>query len=312
MGAQRAELADGRLHLNHGPIDLVIEAFGPAAEVGRAYDQAWARFPEILSDLTKELIQLRQPMGDTRPRLSNPVARRMADAVWPHRAIFITPMAAVAGAIADEMLKHLIEGRHLHKAYVNDGGDIALYLTPGATFTAGIVGDLAAPAIDGRATITADSRVRGIATSGQGGRSFSLGIADAVTVLAETAAAADAAATMIANAVNVEDGAIIRQPASSIDPDSDLGERLVTMSVGELGREAIDAALEAGEREARGLARVGLIQGAMLQLGKVRRIVTTDGNTNSQISFNRRGNLPRGWPPVATGASARSPAGGHP
>src|SRR5450631_1367195 len=99
MGARRAKLADGRLHLNHGPIDLVIEAFGPAAEVGRAYDQAWARFPEILPDLTKELIQLRQPMGDTRPLLSGAVARRMADAVWPHRAIFITPMAAVAGAV---------------------------------------------------------------------------------------------------------------------------------------------------------------------------------------------------------------------
>ncbi len=312
MGAQRAQLADGRLHLNHGPIDLVIEAFGPAVEVTRAYEQAWTRFSDVLPGLTKELIHLRQPIGDTRPRLLGPVAKRMADAVWPYRAIFITPMAAVAGAVADEMLNRLIAGRHLCKAYVNDGGDIALYLTRGETFTAGIVGDLAAPAIDGRTTITADSRIRGIATSGQGGRSFSLGIADAVTVLAETAAAADAAATMIANTVNVEDAAIIRQPASSIDPDSDLGERLVTMSVGELGREAIDAALDAGEREARGLARAGLIQGAMLQLRKVRRIVTTDGNTNSQILFNRRRDLPRRRLAARSGASARSANGGHP
>jgi uncharacterized protein len=312
MGAQRAWLADGRLHLNHGPIDLVIEAFGPAGDVSRAYDQAWARFPDVLPNLTRELIQLRQPMEDARPRLTGPVARRMANAVWPYRSCFITPMAAVAGAVADEILMHLIAGRHLRKAYVNDGGDIALHLTPGETFMAGIVGDLASPAIDGRAAITADSRIRGIATSGQGGRSFSLGIADAVSVLAETAAAADAAATIIANAVNVEDGAIVRQPASSIDPDSDLGERLVTVSVGELGREAVDAALTAGEREARGLVQAGLIQGAMLQLRKVRRIVTSDGNTNSQISFDRRGDLPRGRARVGTGASARSPAGSHP
>ena len=45
--------------------------------------------------------------------------------------------------------------------------------------------------------------MRGIATSGWRGRSFSLGIADAVTVLAATAAEADAAATVIANAVDL-------------------------------------------------------------------------------------------------------------
>ena len=42
------------------------------------------------------------------------------------------------------------------------------------------------------------SPVRGVATSGWRGRSHSLGIADSVTVLAATAAMADAAATVIA------------------------------------------------------------------------------------------------------------------
>ena len=37
-------LPDGRrLHLQHGPIDLVIEAWGPREEVALAYRQAWAR-----------------------------------------------------------------------------------------------------------------------------------------------------------------------------------------------------------------------------------------------------------------------------
>ena len=310
MVAQRARLADGRLHLNHGPIDLIIEAFGPVDEVERAYDQAWMKFPDVLPALTGELTLLRQPIGSVRPIFAGPVARRMADAVWPHRAKFITPMAAVAGAVADETLAALIEGRALRKGYVNDGGDIALHLTPGETFTAGIVGDLSAPAIDGRAEIDARSRVRGIATSGQGGRSFSLGIADAVTVLARSAAEADAAATMIANAVNVEDAAIVRQPASAIDPDSDLGDRLVTLSVGALSPEAIAAALDAGEHEAGKLADAGLILAAMLQLHKLRRIVTADGNPGSQISFDRRGNLPRGRAAPGARAPARSPAGG--
>jgi hypothetical protein len=207
------------------------------------------------------------------------------------------------------MLSALIDGRVLRKAYVNDGGDIALYLRSGATFTAGIVGDISAPAIEGRAEIAADSAVRGIATSGQSGRSFSLGIADAVTVLARSAAQADAAATVIANAVNVDDRAVVRQPASTIDPDSDLGDLPVTVTVGRLDCEAIDSALDAGEGEARQLADAGLILAAMLQLRGAKRIVTADGNSGSQISFDGGGNLPRGRPASRSRASARSASG---
>ena len=292
MTAQRARLGDGRLHLNHGPIDLIIEAFGDRAEVEAAYEQAWSRFPAILPKLSAELPQLRRPIGDTMPIFEGPVARRMAEAVWPHRAHFITPMAAVAGAVAEEMLAALVDGRALAKAYVNDGGDIALHLTPGERFTAGIVADAALPAIEGRADIAAESAVRGIATSGQGGRSFSLGIADAVTVLARRAAEADAAATMIANAVDIDSPAVRRQPAASLDPDSDLGLLPVTVAVGPLAPGEVAAALDAGAARARELAGAGLILAAMLQLRGDRRIVTADGYPGPQVSFDARRNLP--------------------
>jgi len=36
MSAVAARLSDGRLHLQHGPIDLIVEAFGAADEVERA------------------------------------------------------------------------------------------------------------------------------------------------------------------------------------------------------------------------------------------------------------------------------------
>ena len=143
MSAVAARLADGRLHLQHGPIDLIIEAFGAAAEVERAYGQAIERFGDILPTLVRELPTLRRPVGDAYPLLQGPVARRMAEAVWPHRAVYITPMAAVAGAVADEMLQALVRGRTLDKAYVNDGGDIALHLTPGHELRAGIFADRA-------------------------------------------------------------------------------------------------------------------------------------------------------------------------
>jgi len=108
--------------------------------------------------------------------------------------------------------------------------------------------------------------VRGIATSGWRGRSFSLGIADSVTVLAPTAAAADAAATIVANAVDVDDARIARAPASSVRDDSDLGDRLVTLVVPPLPSELVAAALARGTAEARRQIAAGRIVAAVLSL----------------------------------------------
>ena len=271
---QRRLLPDGRrLHLQHGPIDLVIEAFGSPGEVARAYGQAEACFADLLATLVRELAILRQPIGDPRPVLSGPVARRMVDAVWPYRAVFITPMAAVAGAVADEVLAALVAGRDLARAYVNDGGDIALHLTPGERFAAGMVADLEAPAIDGIATITDAMPVRGLATSGRGGRSFSLGIADAVTVLARDGASADAAATVIANRVDLDHPAVQRRPASSLRDDSDLGDIPVTVAVGPLAPAEVAAALASGAAEAERIRKAGLIVAAALFLRGRHRVV---------------------------------------
>jgi len=44
MHAQRALLADGRWHFQHGPIDLVIGAEGEAGAVEAAHAAAWSRF----------------------------------------------------------------------------------------------------------------------------------------------------------------------------------------------------------------------------------------------------------------------------
>lgn len=276
-GAVMARLPDGRLHFQQGPIDLVIEAFGDPGEVGRAYAQAADRFDDILETLVSELAMLRRPVGEEPPRLQGPVARRMAEAVWPHRAVYITPMAAVAGAVADEVLAALVRGRTLDKAYVNDGGDIAIHLAPGHQLRAGIVANLEAPQLSGFATLHHDRPVRGIATSGCGGRSFSLGIADSATVLAATAAAADAAATLIANAVNVDAPAIRRQPAREIDPDSDLGEIPVTVKVGDLSPVLVAEALDRGLGEARRLRLCGLIDSAALSLQGQWRIEAAAG-----------------------------------
>ncbi len=336
MGGPQAHwLPDGkRLHLNHGPIDLIIEAFGVGREVEAAYMQAVVRFETILTELVAELPELRRPgtPGASR-RFHCSTARRMEAAIVPLAEDFITPMAAVAGSVADEIMTAMLTGRDLHRAYVNNGGDVALFLKHPLTGPSGHLSpcpgermrrphrltqiiDVGASsrefapvlspgqgerwtgeagqvrgcfndcsnnqypeteltiAIAGtghgladRLTIRASDPVRGIATSGWRGRSFSLGIADAVTVLARSGAQADAAATIIANGVDLPGHpAVRRQPANELAPDSDLGEMLVTVGVGALSGDDIADALASGLAVAEDLRHDGLIEAAVLFL----------------------------------------------
>ena len=275
MRQQRGLLPDGRLHLHDGPIDLIIGAFGADDAVADAHEAAWRRYLTILDELCAELSLLRSAATPASRRPDGAAARRMALAVAPFcERVFITPMAAVAGAVAEEVLDAMLDAAPLRRAYVNDGGDIALHLGAGEVFTIGMVDRPETPSLFGRATIASRDRVNGVATSGRRGRSFSLGIADAVTVLAATAAQADAAATIIANAVDLPGHpAIRRAPAQDFDPRSDLGERLITVDVGMLRGHDVEEALRAGAREAERLRRAGLIAAAALRLQGATRIV---------------------------------------
>lgn len=287
---QIALLPDGRrLHLQDGPIDLVIEASGDRAEVEIAYAAAAESFTGLLDRLCDELPELRRRAAARIPSLKGVVARRMHAAVAPFADThFITPMAAVAGAVAEEILGAMIRAATLTRAYVNNGGDIALHLAPGQHFTVGLVAHVDPPTLAGKTVIDTDSVVRGIATSGRHGRSFSLGIADAVTVLARTASQADAAATMIANAVDLPGHpGITRVPARDIQPDNDLGERLVTREVAPLAPEEVMIALEAGASYARELLSRGLIEGAALCLQGEMQIVAPSYSRAFDLSYSR-------------------------
>jgi uncharacterized protein len=273
-GPARRMLPDGRrLHLQHGPIDLVIEAWGKRTEIAAAYEQAWRRFTSVLEELVAELPLLRLPADDAHPGVAGTVARRMLAACERHRPAFLTPMAAVAGAVADEVLAAMLEGRRIARAYVNNGGDIALHLAPGERLDIGLVADVTRPALTGSAGVLSDWPVRGVATSGWRGRSFSLGIADAATVLARDGAAADAAVTLVANAVDVDHPAVTRSPATALDPASDLGDRLVTTDVGALPPALIVEALGRGGAVAEAMRGQGLIFGAVLALQGRLRVV---------------------------------------
>ena len=287
-------LANGRrLHLLDGPIDLIIEAHGTMPNIRAAYEAAIQRFTGLLDELCDELPELRKAAQPDACYLNGDIARRMHYAVVPFAAHhFITPMAAVAGSVAEEILGAMIRVADLDRAYVNNGGDIALHLGDGQFFTVGLVDRPDTPGLIGKTVIAASDTTRGIATSGWRGRSFSLGIADAVTVLARTAAKADAAATIIANAVDLPGHqAIVRRPASDIQPDSDLGVRLVTSEVGRLPLADIEIAIEAGASCARRLVVAGLMNGAALHLQGETRVVVLKNIDGKSPPLSSRGSV---------------------
>ncbi|MDJ0628074.1 MAG: UPF0280 family protein [Rhodobacter sp.] len=257
--AQARILPQGRLHLQHGPIDLIVDAHGTPRDV--AYAPAARRFETVLEELVSELPALRRQSAGGMPART-PVGRRMVAAVAPFAAEFVTPMAAVAGAVADEILAEILTVPGIRKAYVNNGGDVAVHLRDDEVFRATIAASPPATII-----LSADAPVRGIATSGWQGRSQSMGIADSVTVLAGDAAMADAAATLIANAVDLPGRpGIGRTPACDLKPDSDLGNRPVTTAVPLLDPSEKIEALNAGLDHARTYCGRGLIHAAWLVL----------------------------------------------
>lgn len=278
--------ASGRLHLQHGPIDLVIGVDGAISLEHEAYYRhhayalAHRRFKTILEELVAELPLLKSAATPDCPEPKGSTARRMMAAVRPYSSDhFITPMAAVAGAVADEVLAAMLAGfapdNRPRRIYVNNGGDIAIHLDPDVEYRIGIAREDGADL--GAFTIAADSRTRGIATSGRGGRSLSMGIADSVTLLARNAAAADAAATIVGNSVDLPGHvAVTRMPANAIKDDSDLGGRLVVTGCGPLSAAEIASALDAGVLAAERLMESGLIDRAALFLRDQGRVVADE------------------------------------
>ena len=282
-GATASWLDGGRLFLQHGPINLIVRAGGSAPAVDAAYRALVRAFPGWLGTLVEELPRLRSRESPRLALPAGPIARRMVAAVRACGGEFVTPMAAVAGSVADEAAAVLAAQPGIEHAFVNNGGDIALHLEPGARLSVGVVPTLRDAIPRAHIEIASDSTVRGVATSGWQGRSHSLGIADAVTVLAQSAAAADAAATLVANAVDVEHPGIRRQPARAIDDESDLGDLPITVAVPALDAEAIDAALDAGARTANAMQRRGVIEEAALALQGRWRVLGIIGSSTPTL-----------------------------
>jgi ApbE superfamily uncharacterized protein (UPF0280 family) len=272
---------DNRLFLQHGPINIVIEAIGVDKKL--AYFDAKKYFETLLDELVLDLKILKKEVVLNR-KFSNKISQGMQDATEKFTPSFITPMAAVAGSIADNILKILVDSKNLEKAYVNNGGDVAFHLSQNQVMKTSLA---AIPNMF--AEIEFKDQSRGIATSGWKGKSFSRGIADSVTVLADNAAMADAAATMICNAVDIYNHPkILKKPASDIYEESDLKNLLITVEVGELTKVEIREAIKNGYVTALQYVQKGLINNALIQLREYFCIVkknTTNLNIINKSCF---------------------------
>lgn len=272
---------DKRLFLQHGPIDIVLKAIGKDQDL--AYKKVRKYFETLLENLVKELELLKKEVQYDR-KFKNVIAQRMQLATQEFHPDFITPMAAVAGSIADSILEVLINGFDLEKAYVNNGGDVSFYLSEGQKMKSSI-----ASMENAFTEIKYNDKSRGIATSGWQGRSFSLGIADSVTVLAKNAAMADAAATMIGNSVDIKNhNSIKKKNATDLYDNSDLLDKLVTVEVGDLSKEDILEAIQNGHLQATKYLNKNLINSALIQLRGYFCIVQ---KTSSNLDIKHKSSL---------------------
>ena len=248
-----------------GPMRLIIRAWNKtqpqlslarrAAEESISYLERIARCRSLLS----------RPWPRIKDLCDDELAQRMVTSVKTIGDGDLTPMAAVAGTIADAAADWLFE-QGLTKVIVDNGGDIAIRLARGERATVGVRPNVGSRFISHVISLDSNRSAWGVTTSGMGGRSFTRGIASAVTVLADNASVADAAATAVANSCFVEDKGVLQLAAEKIDPNSDLTGTLITTEVGPLSEEKRRRAIESAQEKTEYLVQKKAVIGGFIAL----------------------------------------------
>ncbi|OPX38920.1 MAG: hypothetical protein B1H13_10565 [Desulfobacteraceae bacterium 4484_190.3] len=258
-------LDEGRIMAEYGPMRLVISAWvGRLPQRNMCISAARKAF-EYFEGVAAFKDKLARPLHANQECLQNPIAQAMVDSIREVGDSDLTPLAAVAGTLADAVADFLFD-RGMTKVVVNNGGDIAVRLIGDEKVIAGIGNYACHGPVSNRIVLDSSISTWGIATSGLGGRSFTRGVATAVTVVARTASLADAAATAVANASFIEDANVIQRPAQEIDPNSDIADVPVTVSVGPLSEKKKELAVSRALKRARSLADRKVILGAVVEV----------------------------------------------
>jgi ApbE superfamily uncharacterized protein (UPF0280 family) len=253
---------------------LSIKAFdqkGPRTDVARRAALQGVdyleRIARLRTDLCRPVLKVEWSGTDDLVQAMIAAAQAVGDAD-------LTPMAAVAGTLADGVADWLVE-RGMTRVIVDNGGDLAIRLAPGETVSVGVRTDIHRPEVTHILELDDRSSSWGVTTSGLGGRSFTRGIASAVTAVAHRANYADAAATAIANACWVPDPAIRQVPARLLDPDSDIPQLPVTVGVGALSPGAFARAVARAVDKSDALTHCGVVLGSLVAAGGL--VTITEG-----------------------------------
>lgn len=260
-------LGPGLYYLDYGPMQMTLSAFCGKQPLDQEIMDAAGYAKDLLAELATCLKVAKLPAGEIKQcPASTAVLAMMIDAVKRCPDPSLTPMAAVAGSIADSVADLLVQ-RGATRVIVNNGGDIALRLAEGESVKVGITSDLNSRFISHMIEVDSASKVEGIATSGWGGRGFTKGIASAAVVLGVNCRLADACATLVANHTFCPDPEIKQVRAEELDPDTDLCGHLVTAALGRLQPKTWQQALHNGLAQAREVVEQGLIYGAIIFAG---------------------------------------------
>jgi ApbE superfamily uncharacterized protein (UPF0280 family) len=256
-------LQRGSVLAEWGPMRLIISAF-----VGRVpQPQMCMRAGEESFLFLESIARSRKFLGrnfrEVQSEIHEPLALKMTESVLAVGDEDLTPMAAVAGTIADAVADFLAH-RGMTKVVVDNGGDIAIRLQGDAPVTVGLRPELAKQSISHVIALGPDRSSWGVATSGVGGRSLTRGVASAATTIAVNASLSDAAATSVANASYVEDEQVTQRLAQEVDPHTDITGLPVTVKVGPLTEEKKTQALMRSIRKAEELIERNVILGALV------------------------------------------------
>lgn len=256
-------IKEGLALVSSGPLHMTVQVSGRGVPLSELAKSGATFALEILKQQADLLSVIKERVKNLSVSKTYPeVVNRMIMASQSLNDPTFTPLAAVAGATSDMVADHVAR-LGATKVIVNNGGDIAIRLRGGDSATVGLRLNLMRPDYNYVALIDRDC---GICTSGVGGRSFTLGVADGVAVLAKKAAIADAAATFLGNKTFINSPEVKKVAAESIYPDTDLQGVEVTASVGALSEGEIETALSKGKTEALRLMERKLIYGAIFSV----------------------------------------------
>jgi len=261
-------LNDGRVLVDYGPITMSIAAKNQGKNCIEAGIIGAEKAIETLDSLVKYLNIANQWIDniDMQKYGEYPyVLRLMIQSVKSLGNNEFTPMAAVAGTFSEIVMQEIIENTNVDSAIINNGGDIAFYkLDKDGIFKVGVINNITNREITHNLIIKNNSNIRGIATSGFGGRSLTKGVASAVTVMAESSSLADAAATEIANSTYIKSDKVKICLAEEIDYNTDIKGIMVVRDVGILNKEEIRKSISQGMDKAIELYNKKIIKGAIV------------------------------------------------